>query len=145
MSKKIYIVLVLFLGLLLIYKLFFYVDIQNSCFIKIYPSFLELSNANIKRAIKILKQGSIEDYNDLCTNVTTINPNLGCGGFDGGCYYQNQHHTIYVSTHQRDVLWSVGVIVHETCHVMQAEQNKPLNETECYTADTRITQKLATY
>jgi len=131
-SKKvftIFLLILLFFGL--IYQFFFYIDIGNSCFVKIIPSItLEFSNSNIKRSIKILKYGSPADYQDFCRLVDTIDANIDCGGFEGGCYRGGKR--IAVSTAQGTVSWTVAIIVHETCHAMG------FGETECYAAGDRI-------
>ena len=131
-SKKfftIFLLILLFSGL--IYNQFFYVDFQNRCFVKILPSIgLEFSNSNIKRSIKILKYGSPTDYQDFCKLVDTIDANVDCGGWEGGCYRGGKR--IAVSTAQGTVSWTVAIIVHETCHAMG------FGETECYAAGDRI-------
>lgn len=141
------------IGLLLIlvglffYKYFFYIDFTNGCFVKIMPGY-EFNNSTIKRAIKILKYGAPEEYANLCAHVSTINPNLGCGGFNGGCFYnpkQNEQldgRKIHISTAQGNVLWTAGVLVHETCHAMQYAESRPPSEQECYQADDRVLRLL---
>ena len=79
--------LIIFLLVSFTYKYFFYVDYKNGCFVKIIPSVaMEFSNSNIKRSIEILKYGSPADYQNFCTYVDTIDANVDCGGFEGGCY-----------------------------------------------------------
>ena len=131
-SKKVFTIFFLIIIFFsLIYKSFFYVDIKNDCFVKILPSLaMELSNFNIKRSIKILKYSSPSDYQDFCRLVDTIDANVDCGGWEGGCYRGGK--TIAVSTAQGTVSWTVAIIVHETCHA------KGFGETECYAAGDRI-------
>ena len=137
-SKKfftIFLLILLFSGL--IYNQFFYVDFQNSCFVKILPSIgLEFSNFNIKRSIKILKYGSPADYQDFCRLVDTIDANVDCGGWEGGCYRGGKR--IAVSTAQGTVSWTVAIIVHETCHAIQTSEGRGMDEGECYAAGDRI-------
>ncbi|HEY4478601.1 MAG TPA: hypothetical protein VI775_02040 [Candidatus Paceibacterota bacterium] len=40
----------------------------------------------IKKIIKYLKSNYPDEYVKVCNNVTTIDPNISCGGFGGGCY-----------------------------------------------------------
>lgn len=136
--KKIIKILVLFLFFVFItYRYFYYVDLSNDCYLKIKPSLMEFSNTNIKRAIKTLKHGSPDDYNKLCVYVDTIDPNLSCGGFGGGCFYPSKKsaRTIDISTSQRDLAWTAAIIMHETCHSMQFQQDRTLSEQECYEVD----------
>ena len=85
--KKIlkYLVIIIFLPWLF-YHLFLYIDIKNGCFIKIRPAMTELSNTTIKKGIRYLKSNYPDEYVKVCNNVTTIDPNISCGGFGGGCY-----------------------------------------------------------
>jgi len=137
-SKKfltIFLIILLFFGF--IYQFFFYIDVDNSCFVKIIPSItMEFSNSNIKRSIKILKHGSPTDYQDFCRLVDTIDANIDCGGWEGGCFRSGKK--IAVSTSQRTVAWTAGIIVHETCHAIQASEGRGLDENECYSADDRL-------
>lgn len=123
-------------------KPFFYIDAKSGCFIKILPSWLEFSNGNIQRAIKTLKHASPEDYSDLCVNVETIDPSVSCGGWEGGCYHSSKARRIYVSTSQRSLAWTVGVLVHETCHAIQHRESRGFDEQECYKADDRILREI---
>ena len=137
-SKKVLtIILVIFFFLGISYKFFFYVDFENRCFVKILPSIaLEFSNSNIKRSIGILKYGSPTDYQDFCRLVDTIDANVDCGGFEGGCYRGGKR--IAVSTAQGTVSWTVAIIVHETCHAIQTVEGRGIGEGECYAAGDRI-------
>lgn len=144
-SKKPLIVI----GILLIFfgfisQLFIYVDLENKCFIKIIPSLAEWNNLNIKRAIKILKYGSPSDYKDFCNHIDTIDGSIGCGGFEGGCFYPNRPKTITVSSAQEEttIAFTVGVIDHETCHAMQYDQGRPGDENECYKEDDRLMRNI---
>ena len=144
-SKKIIVIFALTIIILgFFYQFFIHADFENGCFVKIIPSPVEWNNLNIKRAIKILKYGSPPDYKDFCAHIDTIDGNTGCGGFEGGCFQPNSPKTITVSTAQEEKIgaWSVGVIVHETCHAMQYAEGKPLSETECHTADSRLLKSI---
>ena len=132
---KIFVVFLLFS--LFIYKYFLYIDVPNKCFVKILPSWIELSNSNIKRSIKIIKYGSPSDYKDFCAHVNTINPGvaiLSCKGFVAGCFVgsKDQPKTIVVSTSKDSIAGTIEVIVHETCHSIQYAENRPFIEDECY-------------
>lgn len=118
------------------YYYFLYVDFGAGCYIKILPSLTELNNITVKRAISVLKNGSPDDYKGLCRYVGTINPNISCGGFGGGCFfaYKNTARTIDISTANGSLIWTAGIIVHETCHARQFYEKKGLSEPECYAA-----------
>jgi len=129
---------------------FLYWDPGEGCFIGIKPAFLEFTNLDMKRALRALKQGSPEDYKMVCGNVGVINPFIACGGFGGGCYYEGQPKTssnreIYVSTAKDDLVMAMAVIVHETCHAIQAKEGRPLNEEECYQVDDKLLRKVVTF
>lgn len=115
-----------------------WMDFENACFIKIVPAYLELSNANIKRALLVLKTAMPADYADVCKYAKTIDPSPSCGGFGGGCFYSNEERKIYITTGQNDLLGTAGVIVHEVCHAKQNQKNGSLNEDECYREDDRV-------
>lgn len=135
--KFIKVFLIIFIFSALIYNYFLYFDFKNGCFVKIIPSItLEFSNSNIKRSIKILKLGSPSDYQDFCRFVDTIDANIDCGGFEGGCYRGGKR--IAVSTAQGTVSWTVAIIVHETCHAIQIYEKRGIDESECYAAGDRI-------
>lgn len=126
---KIFIAIVIFFYLL--YRLFFYVDIFTPCFITIAPSWFEFSNLSMKRALKVLKVASSDDYHKICQNIKRIDPNISCGGFGGGCFYTDNPETIDISTTNRSLAYTAAIIVHETCHAMQNNERRALNETEC--------------
>jgi len=129
-----------------VYRYFFYIDIGNKCFVKIKPSFTELSNRNIKQAILVLKNAVPKEYEKFCRNVDTIDPNISCGGFGGGCYYHNERGSISVSTSNNSFLgWTAAIIAHETCHVVQHNENRPFSETECYTIDNNVLKSIVKY
>lgn len=146
-SKRILTAFVLILFCLsLFFHFFIYIDLQNGCNIKIIPSLGEWNNLNIKRAIKVLKYGSPEDYQKLCKYVNTIEGSVSCGGWEGGCFpgpYGPK--SITVSSAQDTVAWSASVITHETCHAIQWDQLKALDETECYQTDDRFLQSIVQY
>ena len=118
-----------------IYRYFFYYDLSTGCLIKLKPSIIELSSANIKESIKILKIAVPDEYEKLCAHVDLINPNFSCGGTGGGCYVPGQtpQKEIDISTTNDGFLgWTAAVIAHEPCHAVQHEEGRPFNETECY-------------
>ena len=136
------IVFVITAALLIALRLFVYVDIPNGCRITILPSWFELSNFNIQRSIRILKHASPRDYQDLCDQVSTIDPNLACAGFEGGCFYSTTPRSISVGTSQRSVVWTVGGLVHEVCHAKQFHDGRAMDENECYAADGWIVKQI---
>lgn len=138
---KIFVILLICAGIY--YKYFFYYDYKNNCAITITPSF-ELSNVTIKKAIEVLKYGSPEDYQNLCSNVNTISTTVSCGGFGGGCYEHNPG-KITVSSSGRKLLSSAAIIVHETCHAMQDNENRPASEEECYRANDKTLRTLVEF
>ncbi|OHA52474.1 MAG: hypothetical protein A3A30_04940 [Candidatus Terrybacteria bacterium RIFCSPLOWO2_01_FULL_48_14] len=129
----------------ILFRYFLYIDSSAGCRITILPSWLEFSNLNVQRSIRILKHASPPDYQDLCMYVKTIDPNLACAGFEGGCFYPNRPRSISVSTSQQSAAWTVGVLVHETCHAKQFHEDRPLDEGECYEADSRILKRIAAF
>ena len=137
----IFIVFLLFLVNSIIFKYFYYYNKQNNCSIKISPSF-EFSGGTIIRAIAVLKNSSFDDYQDLCQNVNTISTRIACGGFGGGCFYQNSPNSITVSASGRDLTYAVSIIVHETCHAIQFSENRDISEPECYAAGRRILKEI---
>lgn len=143
-KKSIFFLIIIFL----IYKLlenFFYVDIQNKCFIRISPSWLEFSNASMKEALGVLHTASPVSYQNVCNRVSVINPNLSCGGFGGGCFSQTNSRTIDVSTFNNEVVFAVVAIVHETCHVQQRDENKTFDEKECYATGYKVLKDIIIY
>ena len=128
-----------------------YADVGSGCYIFIRLSFVGDSNTTIKRALETLRHGSPDDYRKVCTHVATINPNPSCGGFGGGCFWHNKDNriraTIDVST-ENGLIWTVGIIVHETCHAIQFQEGRPPGhdlETECYREDDRILRALVRF
>lgn len=133
-----------FLLFLLLFNYLFYLDISNRCFIRIKTSF-EFSNSTIKKALKVLRYASPEDYQTVCQNVDTINTNVSCGGFGGGCFQHGEEKNIYVSTYRRSLDFTVGVIVHETYHVIQYKEGRPSSETECNIAMNKTLKKVVEF
>lgn len=127
---------------------FVYWDPGNNCRIWIRPSILEFSNLGMKSALSALKYGSPSDYRTVCRHVSTINPNYACGGFGGGCFYSSstrepeEGRMIYVSTTKNNLPAAILVIVHETCHAIQFQEGRPLNEGECYKEDDRVIREM---
>lgn len=128
-----------------IYYLFLYVDFDNKCIIRIYPSIFEFSTRNVIESIKVLKRTSPKDYQNLCQNINVIDTNVGCGGFEGGCYYEHKPGVIHVTTNDVTLTQTIAVMVHETCHAIQHHEGRPLEEQECYEEDQRILQELVVY
>lgn len=111
---------------------FLYVDIFEPCFIPIYPSWFELSNATIKQAMGVIKKVSLQNYHNICKRVRAINPNMSCGIWNGGCFSWGQpFNTIDVSA-SRNLIWMAEVISHEACHVQQHDEGRPGDENECW-------------
>lgn len=126
-------------------KDFYYVDFQNSCYIGIGPSWIEFSNGTIKKAIGTLKIASPKDYKKVCERVSFINPNISCGGMEGGCADPNNPRAIDISSSHNSFMLSLLVIVHETCHTVQFFEKRPVSEEECYSEGSRILKELVTY
>ncbi len=120
---------------------FLYVDVSHGCVIPIKPSFLELSNTTMKKGLKYLKKNFPAQYKDTCEHVKVINPNMGCGGFGGGCFYHNSPGEITVSTTYGNYINAAKVIIHETCHAVQYNEGRPGSEPECYEKDAVIPWK----
>lgn len=132
----------------LFYRYFLYIDFKNDCYIKLKPSFLELSSTNIKQGIKILKLVSPDEYTYFCQHVKVINPNYACGGLGGGCYYSNnlEKKEIDISTANGGYLGqTAAVIAHEACHAQQHQEGRDLNEQECYLVDDKVFRQIAEY
>ena len=124
---------------------FMYLDLSTGCFIKIYPSLTEFNNRTIKNSISIIKKTHPVEYNRICSQVKTINPNIGCGGIHGGCFYANQPDMIYVNTPVNNIAITSMVIVHETCHLYQHLGNKPVSEEECYEVGDKLIKNIVVY
>ena len=112
---------------------FYYYDPIYGCQITIIPSFLP-SNNNTKEVIKMIKEGSPDDYIRLCRYVRVINKNPSCGGLDGGCFKSSKPRTIYTGNDQVNIAISAATLIHETCHAIQGAEGRTLNESECYAA-----------
>lgn len=95
----------------------------------------------MKDGLRYLKKEFPEEYTKVCENVENINPNVGCGGFGGGCFYHNEPKTITISTPYGNHINAAKVIIHETCHVIQLKEGRPGNEDECYEKDSIIPWK----
>lgn len=126
----------------LVFRLFIYYDPQNKCFIKILPSWLEFNNLTVKKAIGVLEQASPEDYQRLCAHVSTIDPNLACGGFGGGCFYARSPRSISISTFNGSLAETLIITVHEVCHAVQGAEGREFSEEECYAEGDRIAEEL---
>ena len=132
---------VAFIIVLLFFHFFLYIDLRNGCFVTIRPALTELSNTTVKKGIKYLRKNFPKQYDDFCENVTSIDPNISCGGFGGGCYSASRRSNpsvIDISTTYGAVTNSAKVIIHETCHVIQFKEKRPFDEAECYAKDAVI-------
>ncbi len=132
MKKLKLLLLFLLIALFLVYK-FFYYDSDFGCKITIIPTFLP-SNTNTKSVLKMIKYGAPDDYMRICQYVSIINKNPSCGGFDGGCFQSSKPRTIYIGNDQSNIAMSGAIIVHETCHAIQAAERRAMTERECYAA-----------
>lgn len=135
----------IFLLLFFFTKDFYYIDFQNKCYIGIGPSWIEFSNGTIKKAIGTLKTASPKDYEKLCQRVSFVNPNISCGGMEGGCFHPERPRTIDISSSHNSFMFSHVVIVHETCHAVQYFEKRPFSEDECYSEGERLLKELVTY
>jgi hypothetical protein len=130
----------LILLVLICWKLFFYIDFKNHCYLKILPSFSG-GNLTIKKAIGILKYASPNDYKNLCTYVRTIDPNY----LGGGRYWTSlDPKTILVNPSWGPQL-TAEIIVHETCHSMQYFQKRSFSEDECYGEGDRLIKNITVF
>ncbi|MDP2684991.1 MAG: hypothetical protein Q8P20_08220 [bacterium] len=131
------------------YKYFIYYDNETGCFIKLKTAIFEPNTVNVKNAIKTLKYAVPDEYEKLCLNVDTIDPNLSCGGFQGGCYNShNGNRLIQIGTANDDFLgWTAAIIAHETCHAIQFQTNgiEGLEESECYAIGDQVMKTLIDY
>jgi hypothetical protein len=132
-------------------RYFVWWDVGAGCFIGIRPSLVGFDNRTIKRALATLEHGSPEDYRKVCAHVATINPNPSCGGFGGGCFWHTEGNrgraSIDVST-EHGLIWTIAIIVHETCHAIQYHEGRPAQfnlEQECYAEDDRILRTLVQF
>lgn len=132
-------------------RYFVWIDVGARCVIGIRPSLVGYDNSTVKRALETLRHGSPEDYRQVCTHVATINPNPSCGGFGGGCFWHTEGNrgraSIDVST-EHGLIWTVAILVHETCHARQFHEGRPPKfdlEQECYGEDDRILRSLVQF
>lgn len=139
----------LFLVILLIFNFiqnFIYFDSSNGCFIKILPSWdMNFNQEKIKQSLNVLKNALPDDYKNVCQRIKTIDPNLDCGRFEGGCYWPGDPTRISISVADQNLGWSVGVIVHETCHTKQDSDHRPFSEAECHKEDDRVLKSLSVF
>lgn len=136
-----YVLTLLFCGWLF-YHFFLYIDLSHGCFITLRPAITELSNASVKKGIRYLKANFPNQYQLFCDNVSSIDPNIACGGLGGGCFYHGKNRedpqSISISTTFGDYLNAAKVIIHETCHAIQYRENRSPSETECHEKDSVI-------
>jgi hypothetical protein len=130
---------------------FAWIDLGAGCVIALRPSLVGDDTRTVKRALETLRHGSPEDYRRVCTHVATINPNPSCGGFGGGCFWHGEGNrgraSIDVST-EHGLIWTVAILVHETCHARQFHEGRPPRfdlEQECYAEDDRILRALVQF
>ncbi len=133
--------------LYIFFHYFYYIDIPNSCYISIRPSFISFSNLEMKRGLNLLKQDLPENYLKVCANVNSIDPNFGCGGFGGGCFFPNEQNStekgmIAIGTIPGNAAKTAAAIIHETCHAIQYHEYRAFNEKECYTIQDEAYNKL---
>ncbi len=134
----------------LIQRYFLYIDMPHSCFITIRPSIASFSNLEMKRGLQLLRQTLPDDYQTVCARVSGIDPNFGCGGFGGGCFFPAEQQSrnkglITVSTNPGNTAATAAVIVHETCHAVQFHENRKFDENECHTEDDRVLKAIVDY
>lgn len=144
--KKVLIIIVVFGALTFTLSRFFYIDLkhENKCVIRVVPSFL-LSNLDLKGALSLIKHASPEDYTEVCNRVRVINKNPGCGGLDGGCFYENKPDVIYIGNDQGNIAFAADLILHETCHARQYSEGRTLLEGECYKIGKEFLEKITVY
>ena len=140
-----------FVVVLVVFRYFVWLDLGARCVVGIRPSLVGYDNTTVKRALETLRHGSPEDYGKVCAHVASINPNPSCGGFGGGCFWHNEGNrgraSIDVST-EHGLIWTVAIIVHETCHAIQYHEGRPPGfdlEQECYAEDDRILRALVQF
>jgi len=129
--------IIIIIFLLIISHFYLYIDLSHKCIVTIRPSFTEFSNLTMKKGIHYLKNNFPNQYDDFCKNINSIDPNVSCGGFGGGCYssFKINPHMIDISTPYGYYKQAAKVIVHETCHSKQFFDKRPFDEGECYKAD----------
>jgi hypothetical protein len=139
------------IGVIAVIRYFVWADLATGCILVLRPSLVGYDNSTVKHALATLKLGSPEDYRKVCAHVASINPNPSCGGFGGGCFWHNEGNrgraSIDVST-ERGLIWTIAIIVHETCHAIQFHEGRPAQfdlEHECYAEDDRILRSLVQF
>lgn len=120
---------------------FLYIDPLGGCFISITPSF-EFNNTKVKQGIAVLKNALPDEYAKMCHRINSIDPNVACGGFEGGCFEPGRPNTIYVNPTFTNLAWTANVLVHETCHAYQFSEKRDMSEAECYQKGDQVLQKL---
>lgn len=146
MRKIIWLGIILVAGIWIYTEYYRWSDLSSGCSIRIAHSLTEWSSGNIKEALSALKFGYPEEYANVCRNTKKISPNMGCGGFGGGCFYGNEPETIYISTpHGNFIGWTASIIVHENCHVIQRKEGRPGDESECYREGDEVLARLVVY
>jgi hypothetical protein len=124
---------------------FYYVDLAESCVIRLRPglmSLTEFNHGNIKRGIKVLKHARPDVYQTLCENIDTIESDFSCGGWQGGCHYGVQGEITLSNTRNEFIGWTAAIIGHELCHDIQLREGRPFNEGECYLFNHEILQSV---
>lgn len=125
---------------------FRYDNFKDNCHIKIGFSLLEMNHVEIKDSIKLLKNALPQEYMDLCQNVSSIKPDLPCGGTGGGCFRAKNPRQIEVSVLNGGTTGHTSAIVmHEVCHAIQNKENRSIEETECYAKTDQVINSLLDY
>jgi hypothetical protein len=148
-----YIIALLFF--VIYFNLFIYIDISKGAVIKIAP-FISISELiKTKKAIKLIKKVSNEEYIKLCRNVNKIDLNmLFCPASSDGCYrggsnISKKSITIQGSDILINELYTVDyiaeIISHETCHVIQNAENRDGDEKECYEVNRKLGEQIKKY
>ncbi len=109
---------------------FFYADPSSGCFIRIPPS-ADLNNHKIREAMQLLKIASPSDFSAVCGQITTIDPNISCGQFEGGCF-QGIPGEISVDTSNHTLAMVAQTIVRTACQARQADKKVANDPKTCY-------------
>lgn len=117
----------------LLFRYFLYWDFSSNCKIWVMPSWMQLNNHTVIEAINYLKDNYPQNYQDLCSRITKIDPNpvLDCGGIGGGCFLGLTNRTIYIGTFPKQVVITAAAIAREACHQKQYDEKRQVSEKEC--------------
>lgn len=154
-KKNAYKYLVALIFFIFYFNFFIYIDIFHGCFIRLTPSFSIGDLIKTKRALKLIKAVSPDDYKKVCQNVNRIDLNMiFCPLSSDGCY--NGDYNINkekITVQGSDLIledfftpdYLAEIIVHETCHVIQLKENRPALEAECYAVNNRLGKMIRDY